>query len=198
MSGNSIWINGEEYDATPEAIAQLRDRGVKYDFAPPGKAAGSGSGLGELAETAGDTLRGAAHGASMGLVDAKFPSVGMDKSVPEYLGMAPYSEVTQRSPVASTVGDLGAGVAMPWNRLAGIMTKGGGMAVRALGEAAQGGVEGGVREFSEGGNAGDIAAAAGIGGVTGGPVRLRSRASRTSARASPTRSAASSGARRTR
>jgi hypothetical protein len=168
MSGNSIWINGEEYDATPEAIAQLRDRGIKYDFAPPGKAAGSGSGLGALAETAGDTLRGAAHGASMGLVDAKFPSIGMDRSLPEMVGMAPYSEVSQRSPVASTVGDIGAGVAMPWNRLAGSLVKGGGWAARAAAEALQGGVEGGVRELSEGGNAGDVAAAAGLGGVTGG------------------------------
>lgn len=166
MSGNSVWINGEEYDATPEAIAQLRDRGVKYDFAPPGKTAtGSGGGLGNLAETAGDTLRGAAHGATFGLAD-HIP--GTDINPTEAIGLAPYKDVAARSPVASTVGDVAAGVALPWNRLAGIMTKGGGMAARALGAAAQGGVEGGVRELAEGGGAGDAALAAGFGGATGG------------------------------
>lgn len=167
MSDNSLTIRvkigNDEFDATPEALNELKTRGISYTTGPDrapgdGNANGRGWSWAEAARTLGDTARGAAHGVTLGLVDSKF---GTDKSIPERLGLAPYSEVQERSPIASTVGDIGGSLVLP----GGVLGKGAGLLARAGEQALVGGLEGGIREAAEGG---DFAKGAYTGAMTGG------------------------------
>lgn len=140
-----IVINGKTYEATDEALAQMQKDGVKYEIATPTPGFWESA-----AQTLGDTARGGAHGATFGAIDAKF---GDDQqSVLERLGLASYDDVKERSPVASTVGDITGSVLSPGSKI-GMAAKGAGTLAK-IGRAAFGaGVESGAREAFEGGDA---------------------------------------------
>jgi hypothetical protein len=157
-----ITINGQQYDASDEALAMMAKDGVKYEVVQPEKGWAT-----QMLETLGDGARGAAHGASMGLADAKFGD--SNESIMQRLGGDSYDEVTQRSPIASTVGDIGGSIVSPAAKL-GMAAKGAGLAVRA-GKAALGsGVESLVREAAEGGDIGESLKAGGYGAALGAAI----------------------------
>lgn len=144
-----IRVGDEEFDATPAALQRLRNQGVDYSSGPqqaPGDNNTNGKTWKQALETLGDTGRGAVHGATLGLADTKF---GADnKSLPERLGLDSYDTVNERSPVASTVGDLGGSLILP----GGVLGKGAGLAARIGEQALVGGVTGGIRSAAENGD----------------------------------------------
>lgn len=136
----TIVVNGEEYDATPEAIAELGKRGIQ--FSEPEKGFWQG-----MQETVQDFGRGAAHGATFGLADKKFGD--SDESIMQRLGGDDYKVVQDRSPTASLVGDVSGSVLSPLSKI-GVAAKGAGAAMQ-IGRAALGaGVEAGTRAYSDG------------------------------------------------
>lgn len=172
--GNSyiIKIDGQEFDADDAALAELSKRGVAYQDVTP-KAAGGG-----MLETIGDTLRGAAHGASFGLSDMDVGAFG-GKSIADLAGLAEYDDVQRRSPTASFVGDIGGSVLSPVSKI-GAVAKGGAMlgkvagglgkyAGAALEQGVKGAAGGALRSYAEGGDpmSGGLAGGA-AGAVLGG------------------------------
>ena len=160
MSGTSIWLNGEEYEATPEAMAELRSRGLQYSFSPPGKGDVESNTLRDMAETAGDTLRAGVKGATWGLSEAG------DSALPRALGLVDYDEVAARSPTATTIGEIGGSIASPAAKI-GMAAKGASTAAR-LGKAALGSAaEGLVNQAAEGGDLESVLKAGGWSGILG-------------------------------
>lgn len=146
-----IVIDGKTYEADEEGLRALDRDGVKY--AP----AASLERTEPITETIGDTLRGAAHGATWGLADAKFGE--SNQSLPERLGMASYDEVKTRSPTAATVGDIGGSLASST-----LVPMGGlGRAGRIAADLGMAAAESGVRAKAEGASTDEALMDAGIG-----------------------------------
>jgi len=165
-----VRIGKDEFDATPEALAELRSRGIDYKSGPD-RAPGDGQRPWQAAlETLGDTARGAVHGATLGLADMKFGD--SNKSIPERLGAMPYEQVQERSPIASTVGDIGGSFVLP----GGVLGKGAGLLARVGEQALVGGVTGGIREAAEGGSFAEGATTGALaGGIGAGVVSAAAR-----------------------
>lgn len=149
-----ISINGEMYDADEKTLAELQRDGVKYE--PVGAEAESGG----FWQGAGDLVRGGAHGLTAGVVDAKWGK--NNTSVLQDLGLDDYKDVADRSPVLTTVGDIGGSIAGVGKL--GTAAKGAGLLAR-MGKGALGsGVESLVRETAEQGAGADIGQSAKAGG----------------------------------
>ena len=157
-----ITINGEAYDADDKTLAELQRDGVKFE---PVQAESGGFWQG-----AGDLVRGGAHGATMGLADAKF---GQDnESLTQRLGLADYSDVEARSPTLTTVGDMAGSILSPAAKL-GTAAKGAGLAMRVGRGMLGSGVDAAVRETAEQGQGADMErslTAGGIGAAIGGAL----------------------------
>lgn len=158
-----IVIDGKTYETDDDTIAQMAKDGVKYE---PAKAEGG------FWQGAGDTLRGGAHGFSAGLSDAKFGD--SNQSLMQRAGLADYNDVKQRSPVLSTIGDLGGSMVGPLGEL-GKAAQGAKMAVRVGKGMLGAGFESAVREAADEGQGASptkVAEAGGIGSVIGGAIPL--------------------------
>lgn len=155
----SVEIGGKRYRMPSGALDKMRADGVEFSIAAPRPAAPESS-RGGMLETAGDALRAGVHGATWGVSDA----------IAERMGAEPYAKVVERSPVATTLADIGGAMLSPVGNKVGGVVKGAGKLAMAGRAALQGAAEGGVRELAEGGDVGDVAIAAGGGGLMGGTV----------------------------
>jgi len=152
-----VVVGGRRYRVPADAVDKMKADGVAFELADAGPAPAQGGGA---LEAIGDGARGALHGATWGVSDA----------IAEGLGAEPYEKVVERSPTATTIGDVGGAILSPIGNKVGGVVKGAGKLAIAGRAALQGAAEGGVRELAEGGDLGDAALAAGGGGLLGGSV----------------------------
>lgn len=158
-----VVVGGKRYRVPAGAVDKMKADGVAFELAEGGNGVqptGTPEEGGGVLETLGDGARAAVHGATWGVSDA----------IAERMGAEPYEKVVERSPVATTIGDVGGAMLSPVGNKVGGVVKGVGKAAMAGRAALQGAAEGGVRELAEGGDVGDVAAAAGGGGLMGGAV----------------------------
>lgn len=125
-------------------------------------------------EATNDFGRGAAHGGTLGFADKPFGEA--NQSLAQRMGGDPYKMVEERSPVASTAGDVFGSLAIPvpGGPQAAVGAKLGARVLAGVGRAATQGVvgagTGAARAYAEGKDVGDAATLGGALGAAGSAV----------------------------